>query len=370
MAYRDGYLQVERGLRLRYRIAGHGHPTVVMPNAAAVAEDLAPFAEGRAMLFCDRRGRGASAPVTDPAHLGIEHDVRDLEAVRCYFALDRMALLGWSYTGGMVARYAQAHPARVSRLLLSGAIPPHRPDSQAPGALAARTRAEARVDPNALGRLDELRRSGLPERDPVAYRREFLRVDTARQMGNPAALDRMRSDPCQYPNEWPDNLAAHLEYVMGSLGDWDWRPQLRSLDVPTLVVRGSEDGPVARAREWAITLPNARLLLIPGAGHFPWLDAPKPSSRRQTTSCAAAGQRVRSASVTRAAARTASRAHHRVARHALSDSGSGERSATGFVRLCSICKSESRSRRFPQTTGRPSARPSPQTPQSSRACAY
>jgi pimeloyl-ACP methyl ester carboxylesterase len=126
----------------------------------------------------------------------------------------------------------------------------------------------------ALAHLDALRRAGLAERDPVAYCRACFQVHTARQMGDPAALARMRSDPCRYPNEWPDQVAANLQQVMASLGDWDWRADGAALAAPTLIVRGSADGPVERARAWARVLPNARLLLLAGAGHLPWLDAP------------------------------------------------------------------------------------------------
>jgi pimeloyl-ACP methyl ester carboxylesterase len=64
--------------------------------------------------------------------------------------------------------------------------------------------------------------------------------------------------------------------VLGSIVEWDWRPRLASLDVPTLVVQGAEDAvPLAASRDWAATLPDARLLVIPAAGHFPWAESPE-----------------------------------------------------------------------------------------------
>jgi proline iminopeptidase len=45
---------------------------------------------------------------------------------------------------------------------------------------------------------------------------------------------------------------------------------------PTLVIHGAADPiPVASAAEWATALPNARLLRMPGVGHFPYLEAPQ-----------------------------------------------------------------------------------------------
>ena len=57
---------------------------------------------------------------------------------------------------------------------------------------------------------------------------------------------------------------------------YDWRPLRRGLPVPTIVIHGEADLlPVAVAREIAGTIGNARLLLLPGAGHMPFWEAPQ-----------------------------------------------------------------------------------------------
>jgi len=102
-------------------------------------------------------------------------------------------------------------------------------------------------------------------------------VHILRQMGRPEALSRMRSNGWIYPNEWPDNVSKHKRrhLLHDSWKHRDWRPQLTSIKVPTLVIHGMEDLiPLESAREWAATLPNARLLTIPEVGHYPHLEAP------------------------------------------------------------------------------------------------
>lgn len=56
----------------------------------------------------------------------------------------------------------------------------------------------------------------------------------------------------------------------------DLRPQLPRLAQPTLIIHGDADAlvPVADARWLAHALPNARLALLPGAGHVPTLTRP------------------------------------------------------------------------------------------------
>lgn len=51
---------------------------------------------------------------------GAHNDVRDLEAVRHHFQLERVSLLGHSYLGIVVALYAMKHPDRVNRVVQIG----------------------------------------------------------------------------------------------------------------------------------------------------------------------------------------------------------------------------------------------------------
>jgi pimeloyl-ACP methyl ester carboxylesterase len=52
---------------------------------------------------------------------------------------------------------------------------------------------------------------------------------------------------------------------------------LARLELPVLVVHGTRDrsAPYGGGREWALWLPQARLLTIPEAGHAPWIEAPE-----------------------------------------------------------------------------------------------
>ena len=56
----------------------------------------------------------------------------------------------------------------------------------------------------------------------------------------------------------------------------DSRPLLAEIDVPVLIISGEEDQliPVSEAEEMRDALPNAELVLIPGAGHLPNLEQP------------------------------------------------------------------------------------------------
>ena len=57
---------------------------------------------------------------------------------------------------------------------------------------------------------------------------------------------------------------------------YDWQALLRAVSVPTLVIHGERDLlPVSVAHEIVTTLGNARLEVIPNAGHMPFWESPE-----------------------------------------------------------------------------------------------
>ena len=270
----EGYVEVEPGLRLYYVALGDpaAVDTVVFPAASWASEDVGDLARSRRVLLYDQRNRGRSDATDDPERLTLEYELRDLEAMRRAFGLDRMKLIGWSYFGAAIALYAAAHPQHVARLVMVGAMAPR--ETRYPGQ-KTREELDARLDPAELRRLEQLRADGLETRDPAAYCRADRRAHMRRSVADPAAIGRMRSDPCAHPNEWAERLGWRGQHLFGPLRDRDWRPDAARVAAPALLIHGTEDFvPIGGAREWASHLRDARVLAIPSCGHFPWLEAP------------------------------------------------------------------------------------------------
>jgi pimeloyl-ACP methyl ester carboxylesterase len=259
---------VARGVQLHDRVVGSGEDVVLVPctgNDADFAGIAGPAHPGRCVIFYDVRSRGRSDAVSDPTRLGFSVEVTDLEAVRQSFGLERFSALGWSYHAGVIATYAIQHPERVHRMVLAAAIPTHA------GVQPLPAREPAPAD---LARLDQLEASGLRDRDPAAFCAAWRDVYVPLLMAVPAAYPRM-APVCDLSNEWPWNVARSMVFVFSQLLSYDWRPHLRGVDVPTLVVHGLADqDPVEEAREWVQALPDARLLELPAVGQFPWVEAP------------------------------------------------------------------------------------------------
>jgi pimeloyl-ACP methyl ester carboxylesterase len=83
-------------------------------------------------------------------------------------------------------------------------------------------------------------------------------------------------DLCQYPTEWPERIAGYFGAPLQSIEGFDWTDSLgRAARVPRLVIHGARDNThLAGNREWVADQPNARILVVEGAGHWPHYERP------------------------------------------------------------------------------------------------
>ncbi len=184
-------------------------------------------------------------------------------------ALGRCALAGLSLGGGLAIGHALEHPERVRGLVLLGSyglMPTLVPGAAAPvaqlaswaatrsGVLAAATRATTRS--RAL-----LERSLRPVlRDPDRRTPELLAEVEAAARGT--------------------SLEVFAEWQRAEVGprrqSTDYSARLPHIAAPTLVVHGERDAgvPAAVARRAAASMPSARALIVPDAGHWVQRDRP------------------------------------------------------------------------------------------------
>ena len=107
--------------------------------------------------------------------------------------------------------------------------------------------------------------------------REYWGIALRPRVADPARVaSTIRSDLCASdPRGLRYGLATTNRIVFRSYGDWDLRPALRTLQVPTLVVHGEEEAiPMDMVEEWVQVMPHARLLKVPGAAHFTYAERP------------------------------------------------------------------------------------------------
>lgn len=274
----EGYFPGADGARLFYRRVGNGRDALVYVHGGPASgsrgsgEFMEPLARGRILIMYDQRGAGLSEVVSDPGRLTMAHNIQDLEALRRHFGLERMTLIALSFGAAIAVNYATQHPERVARLILVSPMPPTR----------AHSRERARILDELLGPELVRRRDELTARLATASDGEIhgvcrelsditFRLYLARPTEEKLEHAALR---CAIPPAALRNRSL-VRRVLGTLGDFDFRPMLTGIRAPTLVVEGTETNvPLDATRIWADTIPGARLVLISNAGHEFFVDQP------------------------------------------------------------------------------------------------
>jgi pimeloyl-ACP methyl ester carboxylesterase len=161
----------------------------------------------------------------------------------------RAAVCGLSLGGYVALSLAARHPRRVAGLVL------------------ADTRAEADTAEARAGRHESAARVRAEGTGP--FLDEFApRVVAPGDADGVAAVRAIADD------QEPEAVARALEALAGRA---DRHPDLSAMDVPALVVVGSEDAltPVSCSEALVAGLPDAELVVIPGAGHMSALERPR-----------------------------------------------------------------------------------------------
>jgi proline iminopeptidase len=272
----EGYVDVGNGVRIFYRTAGDGEDVVVVVHGGPgfsmeyLAADLSRLSEGRQLIFYDQRGSGRSTLVSDAADLDAQRFVDDLEALRAYLGLDRLTLLGHSWGAGLAALYASRHPDRLARLVILGGIPLRHVERD-----QAIERLHAGRDALERERLLARRAAWADDRGDASLCRAYYEVWYLPFLADSTALRRSQGDFCAGGAEALRNKANVDAHTMASLGDYDLRASLSAVAAPALIVHGSSDVfSLSSAQAWVTALPDARLLVLEGVGHFPYLEAP------------------------------------------------------------------------------------------------
>jgi len=208
------------------------------------AGNTAALAQNHLVITWDMRGHGRSSAPDDPSLYTVPLVLADMVALLDQLDLPRATLLGHSVGGYLSLEFALAHPDRVEGLILVDTGPGFRRD-------------EARDGWNAMA---ERYATSLAERglDGLPTSAE-LRAGTHR------------------------TATGLIHFARGVLTQRDASVLngLPSIDVPALVIVGADDSNFVAGSEYmAAKMPDARLIVVPDAGHAPNIDRPDIFDRR------------------------------------------------------------------------------------------
>lgn len=280
---REGYITTKDGIRLFYKVVGSGKDVLVAVHGGpgnsltSIEPDLEPLAKNRTVIYYDQRGNGRSDLIKDREKLSISKHIEDLETIRQFFKLDKMTLLGNSWGGVLISYYAVAHPDRIERMILHNPGEPTKAFATE-AVEEIQQRIDQRYNAEQKKRFAYLSnpQTRMKTKDPRAVCREWFQMLLPTYVSKPESLAKLKGDVCSSSEE----AVRYQQYVNNqiweSLGDWNLLPSLGVIKAPVLVIHGVADPiPIESSEAWARAMPNARLLLINGAGHISHVEQPE-----------------------------------------------------------------------------------------------
>jgi len=240
------------GSRIAYAVVGHG-PVLVhapgwlthlelswaMPPERALYESLA---HGRTVVRYDKAGCGLSG--TTARVPSMELELETLDAVVRAVGASRFDLYGASLGAAVAAAWTAEHPARVARLVLYG------------GWVRGADIAEMAVREHVLGLVAE---------------HWGLGSDVLADIFAPDADAATRTAFVRYQREAATPQTARAMLALAY--DIDITDLLAHVQAPTFVLHRDHDraAPLEQGRALAAGIPGARLEVLPGRNHLPYI---------------------------------------------------------------------------------------------------
>jgi 2-succinyl-6-hydroxy-2,4-cyclohexadiene-1-carboxylate synthase len=250
------------GIRLNVQQSGAGRSLLLLHGFTGSAATWTPLIDSLPPHFHtiapDLIGHGRSDSPLDAERYRMDRCVADLLAVLDALEVERADVLGYSMGGRVALHLAAAAPQRVGALVL---------ESSSPGiADAAERHARIAADLTLAESIERERLAAFVERwerlplfaSQVSLPKDIrMRLHAQRLLNNPLGL----------ANSLRGMGAGQQESL------WD---RLAGLDVPTLLIAGALDVKYrGLAGEMLALLPNARAVIVPGAGHAVHLEQPQ-----------------------------------------------------------------------------------------------
>lgn len=196
----------------------------------------------------DQRGFGLSD--REPARLGLEDYIDDLEAVADAAGLDRFALLGMSQGAAIAIGFAARHPKRVSRLVLIGGF-----------AQGRMVRAGEEEHARAAAVLAMMRQGWGDPDGPFlqAFATLYMPDATPAQLHSVVELQRAAVTP---------EMAVRIRQAIDL---FDVTDRLRRVEAQTLVAHATRDAvqPFSEGARLAEAIGRAELMAIESRNHLP-----------------------------------------------------------------------------------------------------
>jgi proline-specific peptidase len=277
----DGRHVEVRGHRLWVETEGSGAPLLVLSGLGPAGSHVVfhPFfstlADTYTVVYADLHGRGRSDVPADLSEITFADDVADIAALIESLGLGPVHLYGFSYGGLIGQALALDHPELLSSLIIANSL--HSPEMWQANHVNINGEL-ARQDPDRWERILALRAAGTRSTDAEAAAELAAHAKLVR-FYNPDNAALLATEPSARNAElYPLFAGADVDFIIGGEVPRipDFRPRLREITVPVLVIAGRYDRALypQLQRQFTEFGPQIRLELLERSGSFSHVEEP------------------------------------------------------------------------------------------------
>jgi pimeloyl-ACP methyl ester carboxylesterase len=223
------------GIKIHYSDIGAGEAVVLVHGFASTVEHnwggtgwIAALSEKYRVIAVDVRGHGFSDKPHEPRSYGYASMGADVTRLMDHLGIERALLMGYSMGASIAIELMLSHPERFRAIVLGG--------------IAYDDGLEDKLDREAIS--------------------EAYRADDATTIKSPVAKAYRR-----FAESMPNDLKA-----LAALIDADRSPfdpgKLAAVQMPVLIVVGSNDNAIGDPKPLAKMIPGARLVMLEGRDHM------------------------------------------------------------------------------------------------------
>lgn len=250
-----------------------------------MVQAIEPLAGNYHFVLFDQRGSLLSPVKPDQVKaLTLDTLVADLETLRQELGEDKLVLFGHSFGSFLAMAYYKAHPEHVAGIVLAGSLPPEYASlKDYIGGL--RTRFSALRNRPVVA--ETLRAAGVAANIPA----DKL---NAQQRSVRFRIDGLASFNLYHVERWHELEGGGVYYteaVDDAVGDsfpdqFSILSTLKTHPVPITVIQGDSDYTDPGATGWQAqqsTYPGIKVLVVPQASHYSWVDDPEDFAKDLAT---------------------------------------------------------------------------------------
>jgi proline iminopeptidase len=253
------------GVSLFVHELGEGFPLFVLHGGPGLDHSmfrpyLDPLGDEFRLLYVDGRGQGRSERV-DPETLSLEVFAHDVDLLAQALGLERFALLGHSFGAIVATKHATELGTAAGYVISGGADSSEALDEDVNASFEA---------------LDENREAieASWEQEKTVRTEQELKELLRTQMPFHFAGD----PPPGYGDDIVGTPDVLRHFANIGYGNFDYVPRLGRVAKPTLVIVGEQDRTTTTraARVLQEGISGSELVVVPGAGHMSFVEAPEP----------------------------------------------------------------------------------------------